>query len=243
MEENAVVTSVNILNGISFTHVLIGIAIYLIAIWLMVSIWAGRDARRRYQDNTKGLFWGAAIFLLNFPALMFYLIIRPEVDAYHGSNGGLQVPLINFVGRDKKMVFNLQLKINPEELTEAAQDMKVEIDWLSNDPQKAIVAETVVAEAKEVSEKITGLEKLLQNFKKQVEKVKLAAAAKSSKLTKPASEEPLVQPIAQSTDQLDDQSAATTDTIDNNSNEGAENPALAVVNGLKKGAKKFKRKR
>jgi hypothetical protein len=78
--------------------------------------------------------------VFNFPALIFYLIIRPEenwedlglyeIDHQHG---GVNVPVINFVGTDGKVQLSLNLTVAPH-LSEST-DMTVDVGWNSTQTQ------------------------------------------------------------------------------------------------------------
>jgi len=171
MQSNPLLDSFDFLKNIQFEYVAIIVAGYIFAIWLMVTAWAARDASRRYSGRFTAALWAIAILVLGFPALMFYFVIRPEVGEEQETgyaSGGLQVPLINFIGKNNEMLFNLQIKINPDELTQAVQDMKVDIEWLSKDKNKEISISTIEAEAKAVSAKANYLQSLLNKFRAQV---------------------------------------------------------------------------
>lgn len=73
-----IVDFVELNETINYVDVLIAIGIYLASIWVVISIWALFDARRRYKKNIFPIFWFIAILVLSVPALILYLIIRPE---------------------------------------------------------------------------------------------------------------------------------------------------------------------
>ncbi len=115
---------------------------YIFIVWFMFAVWLLIDAYRRYENP----FIAGAFFLLvlplNFPALVFYLIIRPETEeeiiAHFGHmdtspiEGGVNVPLVNFVGR-KGVEMGITLKISNNMLQSTANNMNINVDWKSKD--------------------------------------------------------------------------------------------------------------
>lgn len=127
---------------IDFQSLLPFVAIYVTLVWAMFSVWLFLDARRRYNN----VFIALAFFLLvlpyNFPALVFYLIIRPETeeellhhvglsDGHH--EGGVQVPVVNFVNEKGDVEFGFSLKISNTHIAkQMANSMKVDVAWESD---------------------------------------------------------------------------------------------------------------
>lgn len=162
-------------QGVNYQILLACVGFYLLLFWLAISVWAARDAMRRYDHNSAAVLWFALIFVLNFPALLFYFIVRPEEpwEASRVHAGGVNVPLVNFVGGENEFVFGLELKINGSELTEQVRDMKLTIDWDSVDQAKQISSESLVAEADVAQQKLNRvLGRLRGNIKSQGESVR-----------------------------------------------------------------------
>ena len=83
---------------------------------------------------------------------MFYLITRPEdendyvlLPSEHLNNKGINVPIVNFVGKDGKVNLSFELKINNPEFVNNS-DMAINIDWKSQKPE--FVQEVKPAEVK-----------------------------------------------------------------------------------------------
>jgi hypothetical protein len=154
---------IDINEKVNFDIVLPIIGGWLILFWLAICTWVAKDAYKRYEFNKKlAIIWFIGVFFFGIPGVMFYLIVRPEeLDQNSYFGGGVNVPIANFVGTDGNFVMGLQLKINNTELTEQVRDMKLSIDWESDDPKKEVTSEAVVAEAKELDRKMRGLQRLI----------------------------------------------------------------------------------
>jgi hypothetical protein len=106
---------------------------YLLILWLIISIWVGTDAYKRFNNRNIAIIFFLLTFFLNFPVLIFYFIVRPETqyDSYEEwETGGVNVPVVNFVGNDG-VEMTLELKINPSKMTQAPADMKVDVSFES----------------------------------------------------------------------------------------------------------------
>jgi hypothetical protein len=126
--------------------------LWILALWLVFCVWVNMDAKKRYKSKKWGLFWASAVFVLNFPALVLYFIVRPENEENHiiyfaneGSqpNGGINVPLINFTGQDGLVQLSLSLSLNKNIGENVQFDVKV------NDSENYKVQEKEVSVAVE----------------------------------------------------------------------------------------------
>lgn len=123
----------SILNPlIDYQTIFVVIIIYLAALWLMFSWWVYVDAYKRFNHSVpKAFALALVVFVLNFPALIFYLIIRPEDDFMHidqhGVYGGVQIPVVNFTGEDGNVVLSLNLSLNSALAKNS--DMNVDVNW------------------------------------------------------------------------------------------------------------------
>jgi hypothetical protein len=112
------------------------IGLYLLSLWLMFCLWVFVDANKRYNKPVMGLFMALLVFVFNFPALVFYLIIRPESDEFadfanlEGSSGGVQVPLVNFVGENGEIQMSFNVQIQPQ--LQPKSDMVINVGWESD---------------------------------------------------------------------------------------------------------------
>lgn len=119
---------------------------YFVVLWLVISVWVGVDAWKRYQNSNLAMVFFVLTFLLNFPILIFYFIVRPEhkPDDYdEWETGGVNVPVVNFVGKEGVDMV-LQLKINPANITSSeSTDMKIDVNWESQDEKKQLVSKPI----------------------------------------------------------------------------------------------------
>jgi len=141
-----------LISGDGLSTVLVGVALYLGLLWALFSFWVYVDAKKRYQKTVIAVVFFIVVLVFNFPALVFYLITRPEdendyvlLPSEHLNNKGINVPIVNFVGKDGKVNLSFELKINNPEFVNNS-DMAINIDWKSQKPQ--FVQEVKPAEVK-----------------------------------------------------------------------------------------------
>jgi hypothetical protein len=126
----------------NFGQLLTCTAVYFLLFWLAVSIWVYKDAQRRYvnSDPRTPLLIAIFVFFLFFPALIFYLAVRPtdnDLDFLGYGDGGVNVPIVNFLGKDGvSMTLELNIHKTPEQLKEM-KGMKIDVKWDSKDEQMA----------------------------------------------------------------------------------------------------------
>lgn len=158
---------------------LVIILFYLAALWLMFCLWVFIDAMKRFRSLPISIILTLLTFVFNFPALVFYLIIRPEdptLDGY-ASEGGVNVPLMNFVGNDGEVQFSLNLKVNPK--YQPGADMDVNVNWKSERADVRPVESTYnlsasvsepVSSGSSIKDKLAGFRsKATSSFKQVVE--------------------------------------------------------------------------
>lgn len=137
-------------NAPDFNFILSGLIIYLALLWLAFCAWVFMDAKKRYHSVLKAVFISLVVFVLNFPALIFYLVVRPEDEMHSNVDGaGVEVPVVKFVDQDGNVKLALNLEIAPQ--TKPQSDMTVSVAWdsqrqdieLGRKKQKAIeIADT-----------------------------------------------------------------------------------------------------
>jgi len=123
---------------------------YLLLLWLVISIWVGVDASRRFQNKYIAFGFFVLTLVLNFPILIFYFIVRPEMkieDYQEWEAQGVSVPLVNFKG-EKGVEMVLELKMHPANIVEAQRDMKVDVSWESPKPEMELVQQKQVLQNK-----------------------------------------------------------------------------------------------
>lgn len=121
-------------SGNEFPTVLVIGVSYIVMLWFMFSVWVFIDAKKRYGSNLISFVFFIFVLIFNFPALIFYFLVRPEnegefvvVSAEEYSNRGVNVPIANFIGEDGKIAFSFELKIKKESLVTEPHDMSVNV--------------------------------------------------------------------------------------------------------------------
>lgn len=144
-------------EDIRYDLIIVAILTYLFLLWVVVSIWVILDAKKRYESIWISLMWGVLVLILNFPILILYLMLRPEDEwwkLHHeeeiddiSPSGGVNVPLVNFVGENGQVALSFEVKINPQSTQNS--DMSIEVGWNDKDNKNDFKLE----------EKVTTLEK------------------------------------------------------------------------------------
>lgn len=134
----AILNLVKINENIDYTFLIPLVILYFIIFWVIVSAWVYIDTMKRIRRKRTRVL----IFLLNLifglPFMLLYLLARPydneEVDEISG--GGVNVPIINFVGKEG-IIMALELKISPTSLInkEAVYDANMRIGVNIETPQ------------------------------------------------------------------------------------------------------------
>ena len=64
---------------VQYDYVWLVVMGYFLIFWLIVTIWAASDAKKRYQHRKYLPYaWSLIILAMNLPALLFYLMVRPQ---------------------------------------------------------------------------------------------------------------------------------------------------------------------
>ncbi|MBW7953215.1 hypothetical protein H3C67_00295 [Candidatus Dojkabacteria bacterium] len=123
--------------------------LYLAILWLVVSMWVYADAQKRFKRRWVSIVIAVANFLLQFPFLFVYLLIRPATieDFEDWIDGGVNVPIVNFTG-ENGVVMSFELKINPKRIaSDNDSEMKIDVSFLSDDSQKQVVSRADIQSA------------------------------------------------------------------------------------------------
>jgi len=115
------------------------VLIYLVALWAIFSFWVYVDAKRRFDNVLYAIIFFLLVFIFNFPALIFYIIIRPEAleDLHHHefAHGGLYIPVANFTDTNGNVEFSLNIKLNGQNHQEGAVKINIEGAKVVNEPE------------------------------------------------------------------------------------------------------------
>ncbi len=148
---------INILeSNIDYKTVLVLLFFYLGVLWLLFCFWVFLDSQRRYHKFYLAVFFFIVVLLFNFPALIFYFIIRPEKEEenvlyvnHDHELAGVNVPVVNFIGKDG-LELSLQIKINK---TVENADMKVNVDWVKEENEEYTSKKVLDTNTKEIESK------------------------------------------------------------------------------------------
>jgi hypothetical protein len=135
---------------VDFNIIIPFVILYVLAFWVIVSIWVFLDSKLRYGSRKKALLLAILNQIFGLPFLLLYILARPfipeEQSGDHLSaveNGGVNVPIVNFTGKDG-VVMSLQLSINSPTLVSNTQnsEMTIDVSFNSTDADKVLVEKT-----------------------------------------------------------------------------------------------------
>jgi len=152
-----------LISGDGVTTILMGAVAYVALLWFLFSFWVFIDAKKRYKKTGLALILFFVVFIFNFPALIFYLITRPEneddfviIPADNLNNRGVNIPIVNFIGKDGKVNFSFELKINNQEfasqVSDMSSDMSIDLNWKSENPEFVKQGEVIIEKVEEKPE-------------------------------------------------------------------------------------------
>lgn len=125
---NFILELISFNEGIDYSVVTKIVVIYLILLWVFVSVWVFNDAKVRFNNIFVAGCLALLNLLLSFPFLLIYLLIRPshrdEWDEV--SDGGINIPVANFTGKDG-VVISLQLKIDSKKILDEKIDYNLDV--------------------------------------------------------------------------------------------------------------------
>jgi hypothetical protein len=152
----AILSFIQFNQGVDWTAVITYMLICMAGFWLLVCVLTARDAYLRFGKWHWAIFWFFMILFLNLLGLIVYFLVRPDdylppslEMALEGSDGkpmdpvgGLNIPIANFVGKEGDVIMSFQLRVNNIKLKEEVRDMRIEVDWDSQDPNKNLIRTT-----------------------------------------------------------------------------------------------------
>lgn len=155
---------------LDFNIIIPFVLLYVLAFWVIVSIWVYLDSKVRYLSKKKAVLLAILNQVFGLPFLLLYILARPFVpeeqstEQLSSDNGGVNVPIVNFVGKEGVMM-SLQLSINSASLVANSQnpEMTIDVNFNSTDSEKVIVEK--LPEPKEIEYKISKTAKFAEKIK------------------------------------------------------------------------------
>lgn len=125
---NFILELISFNEGVDYSIVTKIVVVYLVLLWVFVSVWVFNDAKYRFNNLLVAGILGFLNLLLSFPFLLIYLLIRPSHrDEWDDtSDGGINIPVANFTGKDG-VVISLQLKIDTKKILEEKIDYNLDV--------------------------------------------------------------------------------------------------------------------
>jgi hypothetical protein len=125
---NFILELISFNEGVDYSVVTKIVVLYLVLLWVFVSVWVFNDAKARFNNLVVAGILALLNLILSFPFLLIYLLIRPshrdEWD--EASDGGINIPVANFTGKDG-VVISLQLKIDSKKILDEKVDYNLDV--------------------------------------------------------------------------------------------------------------------
>lgn len=241
--------------NIDYRSILTYSLVYVLSLWLLFAVWVFFDAKKRYENSVLPYVLFLVVFVLNFPALIFYLIIRPEdTDDYvyihqpegsslsANSNGGVVVPLAQFANENGDSVLTFQISINKEAVN---PHMDVSVKVSDKLETKAVEIESTKENTIVINEKKQNESSLSNKLKERLLKIKEKISAYSKELKE--HEKSLEKTVTKSTEQKLDDSSNLTSNKNSNSDinsqkKDGQNTSIQLSKKKKRKNKRKKRK-
>lgn len=105
---------------IAYDRVFFVIFMYLMVLWVVVSLWVVHNASKRYRQKYVAWAWGIGVMILNVPLLILYFIVRPEElwlqtpDGQH-SHIPADIPLANLVDDQGRINMTVNISFIPSD--------------------------------------------------------------------------------------------------------------------------------
>ena len=125
---NFILELIDFNEGVDYSVVTSIVIIYLVLLWVFVSVWVFNDAKYRFNNLIVAGMLALLNLVLSFPFLLIYLLIRPSHrdDWDDTSDGGINIPIVNFTGKDG-VVISLQLKIDSKKILDEKIDYNLDV--------------------------------------------------------------------------------------------------------------------
>ncbi|MBU0975926.1 MAG: hypothetical protein ABIE03_03380 [Patescibacteria group bacterium] len=115
---------------------------YFFIIWFIISLWVFFDAKKRHSSVVLCILYWFFVFVFGPPALVFYIMIRPEhtlEENYYMNlalSGEKSVRPIYFDG-NKGFDISINLSVQPKEAEDSEHKMYMNVEWFPNDQKGA----------------------------------------------------------------------------------------------------------
>ena len=162
---NTILNLIQTNQNVDYSFIIPLVIGYVVLFWVIVSVWVYFDATKRFKGKKMPIWIAIGNFVFQLPFLLLYLLFRPidEEFAEMGGQGGVNVPIVNFIGKDG-IAMSLELKINHNVLMpENASEMKIDVSFNSQDTNKTLVQPTIEGE-KTPSQKTKNISDSLKAF-------------------------------------------------------------------------------
>jgi hypothetical protein len=125
---NFILELISFNEGVDYSVVTKIVVLYLVLLWVFVSVWVFNDAKARFNNLLVAGILALLNLILSFPFLLIYLLIRPShrEEWDDASDGGINIPVANFTGKDG-VVISLQLKIDSKKILDEKIDYNLDV--------------------------------------------------------------------------------------------------------------------
>jgi len=185
---------VKVNEGIDYAFWISICVAYFFIIWFIVCIWVFSDARRRYENTIHSVLFFLFTLLFGPPALIFYIMIRPEHTLEEdylinlALSGERELKPIYFDGEHG---FDIAINLSVQPKTEASDNhkMNMSIQWMPQSAPKIYPAKVEVSQAPKSELPATPKTPLFTRFSASLKKLEVGFRGKIGSLKKAKKEE------------------------------------------------------
>lgn len=185
---NFILELIDFNEGVDYSVVTSIVIIYLVLLWVFVSVWVFNDAKYRFNNLIVAGMLALLNLVLSFPFLLIYLLIRPSHrdDWDDTSDGGINIPIVNFTGKDG-VVISLQLKIDSKKILDEKIDYNLDVILNKDNEETSTGKIEIIAENNDTESYNVDVEKknyISKSYEKITKKFKSIFSSLKGKMTR-----------------------------------------------------------
>ncbi|MBN2015714.1 hypothetical protein JW766_02685 [Candidatus Dojkabacteria bacterium] len=174
-------------ESVNYAFILAVVASYVFLIWFVICIWVFFDARKRFRSVITSILLSVFSLLFGPPALIFYIMIRPEhtlEEEYYMNlalTGERETRPIYFEG-EQGFEIAFSVSVQPKSVEGGKHEMMMNVSWMPQKTEKIEVRAEVPHEKKAYSAGVKGaLKGFMRKLKAKANTLREARRARIEK--------------------------------------------------------------
>lgn len=180
---------INVNENLDYSLLVSIVVGYFFIIWFIISLWVFFDARKRHSSVMLCILYWFFVFIFGPPALIFYIMIRPEHTLEEdylmnmALSGEKDVRPIYFDG-EKGFDISINLSVQPKEDADGKHKMNMNVEWFPLEKRES-TKQKISKKGDAFKTLKTGLSKIVKKVKKLPKEARSRIEASNTKKTKP----------------------------------------------------------